>query len=121
MTKTKVSPITLCQEMQRTLDQHKAVDLTVIDLEGKSSLGDFMVIATGTSLRHLHSLAEYAQQRAKELGIKNTSLEGGNTSGWVILDLKDVIIHLFLKDARALYDLESMWDPKLYRRVVDDA
>lgn len=110
--------VTLCDTIKDTLDQYKALNIVAIDLEGKSSIGDFLVIATGTSQRHLNSLATYAQKKAKELGIKGTSLEGTNSSGWVILDLKDIIVHLFLEEARELYDLESMWDPKLYQRVA---
>jgi ribosome-associated protein len=106
--------------MEAVLDQHKAVDITVIDLNGKSSIGDFLLIATGTSQRHLHALALYAQEKAKALGIGHTRLEGTDASGWVILDLGDVIVHLFLAETRVLYDLESMWNPKLYQRTSQD-
>jgi ribosome-associated protein len=119
--KLKMNATELCEIIQSTLDQHKAVDITVIDLEGKSSIGDFLLIATGTSQRHLHALAQYAQEKAKSLGISHTRLEGTDASGWVILDLGDVIVHLFLAEARALYDLESMWDPKLYQRTPSES
>lgn len=115
----KNTAVDLCHEIHRILDQHKANDICVIDLDGKSSIGDFMVIATGTSLRHLNALATYAQEKAKSLGFKNTTLEGAEDSGWVILDLGDVIVHLFLKETRMLYDLESMWDPTLYQRTSE--
>lgn len=114
----KTTPLELCRAIHETLDQHKAVDICVVDLEGKSSIGDFMVIATGTSKRHLNALAIYAQEKAKSLGFKNTTLEGAENSEWVILDLGDVIVHLFLKETRELYDLESMWDPNLYQRTT---
>jgi ribosome-associated protein len=109
----------LCHAIHGTLDQHKADDISVIDLNGKSSIGDFMIIATGTSMRHLNALATYAQEKAKSLGLKGITLEGAENSGWVILDLGDVIVHLFLKEARELYDLESMWDPNLYQRTAE--
>ena len=117
----KRSSIDLCAAIQETLDQHKAVDITAIDLTGKSSIGDFLLIATGTSQRHLHALALYAQDKSKVLGIQNTRLEGTDASGWVILDLGDVIVHLFLAESRTLYDLESMWDPKLYQRTAQES
>ncbi|MBM3609958.1 MAG: ribosome silencing factor [Alphaproteobacteria bacterium] len=115
----KITAIELCRTINETLDQHKAQDICVIDLEGKSSIGDFMLIATGTSMRHLNALATYAQEKAKSLGFKNTTLEGAQNSGWVILDLGDVVVHLFLKETRTLYDLESMWDPSLYQRTEE--
>ena len=108
--------MTFCQELESVLDGHKALDPIAIDLEGKSSIADYLLIATGTSQRHLNALATYAQEHAKKKGIKGTTIEGSNASGWVILDLGNVIIHLFLKEARDLYKLESMWDPALYER-----
>ena len=112
----KADSTSLCQSIVAILDDNKGQNIVSIDLEGKSSIADYLVIVTGTSQRHLNALANYVQRKAKDIGIKGTTLEGGRDSGWVILDLGDIVLHLFLEETRELYDLESMWDPSLYKR-----
>ena len=93
----------------RALDADKALDIECIDLRGQSALADFMVIASGTSSRHISALAEKLSERLKALGIHDVRAEGLQTSDWVILDAGDVIVHLFRPEVRSFYNLERMW------------
>jgi ribosome-associated protein len=81
----------------------------VIDLKGRSSLCDAIVVATGRSSRHVGSVAENLAQRLKEFGFSGARLEGLPQSDWVLIDAGDVIVHLFRAEVRAYYDLEGMW------------
>ena len=100
----------LKKEIINTLDSNKALDIVSIDLEGKSSIADFMIIASGTSSRHIQSLAERVVEDLKKLNIRPLSLEGEGTQEWVLVDYGDVIVHLMSAQARTFYDLESLWD-----------
>jgi ribosome-associated protein len=91
-----------------TLDKNKAEDITVIDLKGKSSIADFMIIATGRSNRHVASTAEYVMAEIKKLD-KHYSVEGMQNASWVLVDTMDVIVHIFSKESRELYALEKLW------------
>lgn len=95
--------------MQKSLDDDKAQELVVIDLEGKSSLADHLVIATGTSQRHVCAMAERLQEKIKTAGTKTVSIEGVPQGDWVLLDAGDVIVHLFRSEVREFYALEKMW------------
>lgn len=95
--------------MEKSLDDDKAEDVAVIDLAGKSSLADFMVIASGTSQRQVGAMAEHLRERAKAAGYPGLSVEGLPHCDWVLLDAGDVIVHLFRPEVRAFYDLEKMW------------
>lgn len=91
-----------------TLDEGKAEDLTVIDLQGKSSIANQMVIASGTSQRHVASLAEKVQEKLKTAGYFSMS-EGEEKADWVLIDAFDVIVHIFKPEVREFYNLEKMW------------
>jgi ribosome-associated protein len=91
-----------------TLDDNKADDMIVIDLEGKSSLAGHMVVASGTSQRHVASLAEKVVENLKKEGFKST-MEGEDKADWVLIDAFDVIVHIFKPEVRAFYNLEKMW------------
>lgn len=91
-----------------TLKDHKAVDVVSIPLKGKTDIADYMVIASGTSKRHLTSMAEHLREKIKTKGIR-TPLEGEQQGEWLLLDAYDVIVHLFVPETRALYDLEKLW------------
>lgn len=91
-----------------TLDEGKAEDLTVIDLQGKSSIANQMVIASGTSQRHVASLAEKVQEKLKAAGYFSMS-EGEEKADWVLIDAFDVIVHIFKPEVREFYNLEKMW------------
>ncbi len=94
--------------VQKSLDDGKAEDITVIDLEGKSSIANYMVVASGTSNRHVASLAENIQLKLKEQGYKSIS-EGEEKADWILIDAYDVIVHIFRPEVRSFYSLEKMW------------
>ena len=95
-----------------SLDDDKAKDVTVIDLAGKTSFADHMVIATGTSQRHVASMADHLRESMKSEGVPRVALEGLTQCDWVLVDGGDIIIHLFRPEVRDFYDLEKIWiDP----------
>lgn len=91
------------------LDDAKAEDVAVIDLKGKSSIGDFMVIATGRSDRHVNAVAEQLQQLLKDEGQDRVRIEGQPQCDWVLIDTGDIIVHVFQPEFREFYNLEKMW------------
>ncbi len=92
-----------------SLDDDKAEDVVVIDLFDKSSIADFMVVATGRSSRQVITMAEHLAARLKKRGQKAPSLEGKSQGDWVLVDGGDIIVHLFRPEVRAFYGLEKMW------------
>jgi ribosome-associated protein len=92
-----------------SLDDDKAEDIATIDLKGRSSLCDAIVIGTGRSTRHVASLAENLARRLKEWGVFGVRVEGLTQGDWVLIDAGDVIVHLFRDEVRSYYDLEGMW------------
>ncbi len=95
------------------LDDGQAEDVVVLPLAGKSSLGDYMVIASGQSNRQVAALADQLVKRLKENGIKGVRPEGLRQRDWVLIDAGDVIVHLFRPEVRAFYNLEKMWGAEL--------
>lgn len=93
----------------KALEDMKGVDLTVIDIVGKSSIADAMIVVTGTSQRHVRSLAEAVRLQAKEAGHPPLGVEGDDTSDWVLVDLGDVIVHVMTDEKREFYSLEKLW------------
>ena len=91
-----------------TLEDNKADDVVTIDLKGKTSIASYMVIASGTSQRHVASLAEHVQMKLKESGFSSTA-EGEEKADWVLIDAFDVIVHIFRPEVRDFYHLEKMW------------
>ena len=96
-----------------SLEDIKAVNPVAIDVKNISSLTDFMVIASGTSNRHLAAMSERVLEGLKENNVSGISIEGQGGDEWLLVDAGDVIIHLMSSDAREFYDLESLWDPEL--------
>lgn len=94
--------------IKTTLDDNKADNLVVIDLEGKSSIAGQMVVASGTSQRHVASLAEKVFENLKKAGFKAV-MEGEDKADWVLIDAFDVIVHIFKPEVREFYNLEKMW------------
>ena len=92
-----------------SLEDDKAEDITVIDLQGKSSIADIMIIASGRSARHVASIADHLAQTIKDTTGRPVKLEGLPNADWVLLDLGDIIIHLFRPEVRAFYNLEKIW------------
>ena len=96
-----------------SLEDIKAVNPIAIDVTKISSLTDFMVIASGTSNRHIAAMSEHILEGLKETNISGIKIEGQGGDDWVLVDAGDVVIHLMSADAREFYDLESLWDPEL--------
>jgi len=95
-----------------SLDEDKAEDIVVIDLEGRSSLADALVIATGRSPRHVAAIAEHLARRLKDAGYGTRPINGAQQGDWVLVDAGDVIVHVFRSEVRDYYDLEGMWSVK---------
>jgi len=89
----------------------KAEDITTIDLTGKSSIGDYMVVATGRSQRHVASVADNVVKDLQQSGITRVRVEGMRQADWVLIDSGDVIVHVFRPEIRSFYNLEKMWTP----------
>ncbi len=95
--------------IQRSLEDDKAIEPVVIDLTGKTEIADAMVVATGTSQRHIAAIADKLLARLKEAGLERVGAEGLAGSDWVLIDAGDVIVHIFRAETRAFYDLERLW------------
>jgi len=91
------------------LEDLKGVDITVIDIADKSSIADAMIVATGSSTRHVRSLAGEVRQQTKEAGFPPLGVEGDDSSDWVLVDLGDVIVHVMTEETREFYALEKLW------------
>ena len=99
----------LKKEIEIILNDNKAMEIKSIDLKDKSSIADFMIIASGTSSRHIQSLSEILLDNLKKKGISNCRLEGKNSNDWKLIDAIDIIVHIFHPEKRKFYDLERMW------------
>tara|TARA_X000001036_G_C19949409_1_gene509279 strand:- start:129 stop:485 length:357 start_codon:yes stop_codon:yes gene_type:complete len=99
----------LKNEIENILSDNKAIEINSINLENKSSIADFMIVASGTSSRHIQALSEILINKLKEKGIDNCRLEGRNSDDWKLIDAIDIIIHIFHPEKRKFYDLEKMW------------
>ena len=107
----KVSEIK--RHVEKILDNNKAKCITSIDLKNKSYIADYMVIASGTSSRHLQSLSENLVTELKKLGLNDCRIEGKDSADWKLVDAHDIIIHLFHPEKREFYDLEKMWSEEM--------
>ena len=92
-----------------TLDTNKAKDIVSIDLKDKSSMADYMIIASGTSSRHIQSLSEQVLEKLRKNGLENSKIEGKDSSEWKLVDGIDLIVHIFHPEKRKFYELEKMW------------
>ena len=92
-----------------TLDSNKALDVISIDLANKSSMADYMIIASGTSSRHIQALSEQVLEQFKNNGIINCRIEGKDSNDWKLIDGIDLIVHIFNPEKRKFYELEKMW------------
>ena len=99
----------LKEEIEQILNSNKAIKVKSINLRGKTSIADFMIIASGNSSRHLQALSEILLEKLKKKGIGNCRLEGKNSNEWKLIDATDIIIHIFHPAKRKFYDLERMW------------
>ena len=92
-----------------TLDSNKALDIISIDLANKSSMADYMIIASGTSSRHIQALSEQVLAKFKSTGIHNCTIEGKESNDWKLIDGIDVIVHIFNPEKRQFYEIEKIW------------
>ena len=111
------SPEQLLELIEQSLDDDKAIDIVSIDLTGKSSIADAMVVASGASVRQVGAMADHLREKLKAAGIKGISIEGLENCDWVLIDSGDVIVHLFRPEVRDFYNLEKLWSEALPESV----
>ena len=99
----------LKQAIINPLDINKAQDIISIDLKDKSSMADYMIIASGTSSRHIQSLSEQVLEKLKDNGLNNSKIEGKDSNEWKLVDGIDLIVHIFHPEKRKFYELEKIW------------
>ena len=99
----------LKNEIENILDDNKAMEIISINLKDKTTIADFMIVASGNSSRHIQALAEILLDKLKKKGINNCRLEGRNSNDWKLIDASDIIVHIFHPEKRKFYDLEKMW------------
>tara|TARA_Y100000389_G_scaffold39459_1_gene33879 strand:+ start:20 stop:370 length:351 start_codon:yes stop_codon:yes gene_type:complete len=102
----------------KTLDLNKAHDIISINLKDKSSMADYMIIASGTSSRHIQSLSEQVLQKFKDNGLKESKIEGKESIEWKLVDGIDVIVHIFHPEKRKFYELEKIWSELIPKEKV---
>ncbi len=101
-----------------TLDSNKALDIVSIDLKDKSSIADHMIIASGTSSRHIQALSEQVLEKFKINGIANCKIEGQNSNDWKLIDGIDLIVHIFNPEKRKFYELEKIWSELIPKEKI---
>ena len=101
-----------------TLDLNKAQDIVTIDLKDKSSMADYMIIASGTSSRHIQSLSEQVLEKLKNNGVKDSKIEGKESIEWKLVDGIDLIVHIFHPEKRKFYELEKMWSELMPKEKI---
>ena len=101
-----------------TLDSNKALDIISIDLKNKSSMADYMIIASGTSSRHIQALSEQVLEKLKPNGVSNSKIEGKESLDWKLVDGIDLIVHIFNPEKRKFYELEKIWSELIPKEKV---
>jgi ribosome-associated protein len=99
----------LLAQLTTWLDDAKAENVVAIDIKGKSSIGDYMMIATGRSDRHVGAIADQLHRKLKEAGYGRVRIEGQPHCDWVLIDVGDIVVHVFRPEVREFYNLEKMW------------
>jgi len=111
------APPALAQVVLAALEDMKAVNVKAMDVRGITDITDMMVVASGTSDRHVKSIADRVVQRCKEAGYRPYGIEGERDGEWVLLDLNDVVLHVMLPRVREFYALEKLWEKGAARRA----
>ncbi len=106
----RMQPETLAKLVVDVLDDLKAVDIRVLDVRTLTAITDFMIVATGSSVRQVKALSRRVVEKCKSQGIQPLGVEGANVGDWVLVDLGDVVVHAMLPDRRDFYQLEKLWD-----------
>lgn len=119
MKKHGLSSEELVQLAIAALEDVKAQDIVTIDVRGKTSITDFMVIASGTSTRQVRSLVENVLEKVKAQGVKPLGSEGMDSGDWALLDLGDIVVHVMMPAARQFYDLEKLWQGAEQSRAAE--
>ena len=101
------------ENIEKILDNNKAQNITSINLKNKTYIADYMIIASGTSSRHIQALSEILVAELKVLGLNNCRIEGRESSDWKLVDTQDIIVHIFHPEKREVYDLEKMWSEEI--------
>jgi ribosome-associated protein len=109
----RFNPLDLKNLIETILDDNKATDIEVINLQGLSSLADYMIICSGSSSRQVVALSEKIKEKMVELGLNPPRSEGTHTGDWVVVDAFDVLVHIFRPEVRSFYNIEKMWRPHL--------
>jgi len=104
--------------IEKTLNQNKAKNIIAISLKGKSSIADYMIIASGNSSRHIQSLSEMVVKRLGENGVGEFKIEGKTSKEWKLIDAIDIIVHIFHPEKRKFYDLEKMWSDPTNKKEI---
>ena len=105
--------IEIKKNIENILDKNKAKNIISINLKNKSFIADYMIIASGTSSRHLQALSEILVVELKKIGLDNCRIEGRESSDWKLADAHDIIVHIFHPEKREFYDLEKMWSEEI--------
>ena len=101
-----------------TLNNNKALDIVSIDLKNKSSIADYMIVASGTSSRHIQSLSEQVLDKFKENGLSQCKIEGRDSTEWKLVDGIDIVVHIFNPEKRKFYELEKIWSELIPKEKI---
>ena len=118
----KLTPISSKNLLKLTVDSledDKGIDIIKIDLVGRSSIADYMIVVTGNTVRQVTAMANNLIKKYKEAGIRPPSPEGMSNGDWVLIDAKDILIHIFRPEVRDFYSLEKMWIKKQDEKTLD--
>ncbi len=111
----------LLKVTRQALEDMKAVDIRVIDVRELTSITDVMVIASGTSTRHIKAVADNVALEARKIGVRALGVEGEKGSEWILIDLGDVVVHVMMPEVRAFYALEKLWSVGSEQRPAADS
>tara|TARA_B100000767_G_scaffold268236_1_gene288170 strand:- start:443 stop:790 length:348 start_codon:yes stop_codon:yes gene_type:complete len=107
--------VELKNNIEKILDDNKAKNITAINMKNKSHIADYMIVASGTSSRHLQALSEILVTELKKIGLDGCRIEGRESNDWKLVDAMDIIVHIFHPEKREFYDLEKMWSEEIPR------